>query len=130
MKNNSLADNNPEEGAAFFPLKAKSFAVGSGKGGVGKSTTALNLAVYYAKLGIRTALCDLDPLSNIATILDISEEELSRVQEEIQDGPSLPDDYILPVFTNLDLLFPRPKLKRGQSAKLLSSIFVSFAGEL
>ncbi|MDR1316959.1 MAG: AAA family ATPase [Spirochaetales bacterium] len=131
MKNNSLADNNPEEeDTAFSPLKAKSFAVGSGKGGVGKSTTALNLAVYYAKLGIRTALCDLDPLSNIATILDISEEELSRVQEEIQDGPSLPDDYILPVFTNLDLLFPRPKLKRGQSAKLLSSIFVSFAGEL
>jgi flagellar biosynthesis protein FlhG len=129
MKKNSLVDNAAQE-AVLSSLKAKSFAVGSGKGGVGKSTTALNLAVYYAKLGIKTALCDLDPLSNIATILDLSEEDISRVQEEIQDGHSLPDDYTLPVFTNFDLLFPRPKLKRGQSAKLLSKIFVSFAEEL
>ncbi|MDR1932165.1 MAG: P-loop NTPase [Spirochaetales bacterium] len=108
-------------------LRAKSFAVGSGKGGVGKSTTALNLAVYYAKLGIKTALCDLDPLSNIATILDLSEDKLAKVQEEIPDGPCLPGDYTLPVFTNLDLLFPRPKLKRGESARLLSKLFASFA---
>ncbi|MDR3201139.1 MAG: P-loop NTPase [Spirochaetales bacterium] len=120
----------PHNSAAISSLKAKSFAVGSGKGGVGKSTTALNLAVYYAKLGIKTALCDLDPLSNIATILDLSDERLANVQEEIQDGPSLPGDYTLPVFTNLDLLFPKPKLKRGESAKLLSKIFASFAEEL
>ena len=115
---------------AIASLKAKSFAVGSGKGGVGKSTTALNLAVYYAKLGIKTALCDLDPLSNIATILDLSDEKLSAIQEEIKDGPSVPGDYTLPVFVNLDLLFPRPKLKRGESAKLLSKLFASFAEEL
>jgi flagellar biosynthesis protein FlhG len=129
MKTNSMANHETKQ-AVLSSLKGKSFAVGSGKGGVGKSTTALNLAVYYAKLGIKTALFDLDPLSNIATILDIGEEALSRVQEEIPEGHSLPEDYTLPVFTNLDLLFPRPKLKRGQSAKLLSKIFVSFAEEL
>ncbi|MDR2588812.1 MAG: P-loop NTPase, partial [Spirochaetales bacterium] len=88
---------------ALASLKKKSFAVASGKGGVGKSTTALNLAVYYAKLGIKTALCDLDPLSNIATILDLSEERLAPVRGEV-GGPASLDDYALSVFTNLDLL--------------------------
>jgi len=35
-------------------------AVASGKGGVGKSTTAVNLAVSFARMGIRTGLLDAD----------------------------------------------------------------------
>ncbi len=111
-------------------LQKKSIAVGSGKGGVGKSTTALNLAVFYARMGIKVGLFDIDPLSNIATILDIEESRIVKVRDEIGDDSVPLREYVLPVFTNLDLIFPRPKLKRGESAKMLSKLFSSFAEEL
>jgi len=53
----------------------KSVAVVSGKGGVGKTTTSANLALYYAKKGLKTALIDIDPLSDITSILDLTESE-------------------------------------------------------
>jgi flagellar biosynthesis protein FlhG len=40
---------------------AKLIAVGGGRGGVGKSIVALNLAVYFAQLGRRVVLVDADP---------------------------------------------------------------------
>ena len=45
-----------------FPLPGVStiVAIGSGKGGVGKTTVAINLAVALAKMGYRTGLLDAD----------------------------------------------------------------------
>lgn len=43
-----------------IPGVKKIIAVGSGKGGVGKSTVASNLAVALAKTGARVGLCDCD----------------------------------------------------------------------
>ena len=44
-------------------------AVASGKGGVGKTTTAINLAVAYARQGLRVLLLDLDPQAHVAASL-------------------------------------------------------------
>jgi ATP-binding protein involved in chromosome partitioning len=63
-------------------------AVASGKGGVGKSTVAVNLALGLAKLGLRTGLLDADIYGpSVPRLLAISEKPRSpdgKVLEPIQ----------------------------------------------
>lgn len=109
--------------------RSRTIAVASGKGGVGKSTTALNIAVYFAKRRLRVGLFDIDPLSNIATILDIDRNRLDQIRENVQVDDSLAD-HRLRVAPNIDLVFPRPKLRRGDSVALLTKLFDKWAAEL
>ncbi len=110
-------------------LAARSVAIASGKGGVGKTITAVNLALYYCQNGQRVALVDLDPLSDVASLLDLTESESALSAGRLAQGRAL-SDFTLPLFRNLDLLFPAPKLGRGESLQLLEMIFRRFAREL
>ena len=53
---------NPQSQAPKLPIAGVKnlIAVGSGKGGVGKTTVAVNLAVGLAALGYKTGLMDAD----------------------------------------------------------------------
>ncbi len=116
-------------GGELERLAARSVAIVSGKGGVGKTITAVNLALYYCQRGLRVALVDLDPLSDVASLLDLAESESALSAGRLEEAGLL-SDFTLPLFRNLDLLFPAPKLGKGESLRLLEMIFHRFAPEL
>src|SRR5260370_26084667 len=65
---------------AILHVDMKTIAIVSQKGGVGKTTVALHLAVAGERDGKITVIIDLDPQASAATWKDLREEETPTVQ--------------------------------------------------
>jgi ATP-binding protein involved in chromosome partitioning len=76
-----------------IPGVSNLIAVGSGKGGVGKTTVAVNLAVALARMGNRTGLLDADVYGpNVPLMMGISETPFAvdnRIKPLEKDGVRL-----------------------------------------
>ena len=91
-------------------MTARIVAILNQKGGVGKTTTAVNLAHALVRLGQRVLVIDLDPQSHLAVSLGV----VSRQQTGIDDvmlGQAMLSQRLIAVREGLDLVVAGPRLQ-------------------
>jgi chromosome partitioning protein len=108
------------------------YALTNQKGGVGKTTTAVNLSAWLAALGQRVLLVDVDPQANATSSLGVDKNKLngSVYDAFINDAPMT--DIIQPMpEANLELAASSPQLAgaeielvdmRGRETKLRAAL--------
>jgi len=76
--------------------KPRILVLANQKGGVGKTTTAINLGTALAAVGERVLIVDLDPQGNASTGLGIDRQARKVSTYDVLTGSSLIEDSIVP----------------------------------
>ena len=96
-------------------MPGRVYALANQKGGVGKTTTAINLAACLAEAGERTLVVDLDPQANATS--GLGERANGHSTYDLLDGAPLQELVKHTRFENLDLVPSKPDLA-GASVEL------------
>jgi chromosome partitioning protein len=89
-------------------VAARIYALANQKGGVGKTTTAINLAACLAEAGERALVIDLDPQANATS--GLGERANGTSTYDLLDGAPLSELAKPTRFPNLHLVPSRPEL--------------------
>ena len=73
------------------PASTRIFTVANQKGGVGKTTTTVNIAAALSMGGLRVLVIDLDPQGNASTALGVEHRESAGVYEVLMGSAQISD---------------------------------------
>jgi len=102
-------------------MPKQTIAVINQKGGVGKTTTAVNLSAYLAHLGRTVLLVDFDPQGNATSGLGLDKENLASSSYDVLSEPSMLSSSIVKTAV--------PKLSLLPTNSSLSSAEIELANQ-
>ena len=100
---------------------AQTIACANQKGGVGKTTTVINLGTYLAIAGLRVLLVDVDPQGNATSGLGIDRSSLEGTLYEALTGEIPVTEVILPTGVDGLSLVPSSISMAGAEVELAST---------
>ena len=97
----------------------KIIAFANQKGGVGKTTTCINVATYMALMGKRVLILDIDPQGNATSAVGITKTKDLKTIYDLIDGQSSYDEVIQPTIVENLYIIPSTVDLAGAEVELI-----------
>jgi chromosome partitioning protein len=116
-----LAESSSGPNGDHKPLKAKVIAITNQKGGVGKTTTAINVGAALALSGYPTLVVDVDPQGNATSGLGLKGQmaPAGSIYQALTTDDAVASAYILPTSVSNLSLIPATRDLAGAEIELI-----------